>query len=343
MLITALVTPFTEDSKDLDLPRLQEWVAFQLDCGVDRVLLMGTTGEGASLRESERDVLLEACREVARPSQIMVSLGLGRVDQLVDRGHRALSQGVQDLLVVDYPYVGASSTDLRRHHYGPLAEALPESFLVPYVVPSRTSCFMLPEDLARLHEDYPQVVGVKDATGCLDNMRSVRQLLGEKFVLLCGEDGLIGESLLASDIRAHGAVSFAANLAPDLFSTLVQAGLDGDAVAVEAVSQPVKAIASLVSITAIENLSLHGKVRNVSQRYRNPLPLKTALGVMGAHGGPCRPPHGAMGKAGAEAVASICAMVERDFPGVFDSLRRAWGTDAGVFDDLTAGVETVSP
>ena len=167
MLVTALVTPFRGDEQgsgghSIDLDVYRGLVSFQLVHGVDQVLVAGTTGEGASLSEDERLALLDAALEVARPDQGMLSIGGGRLDDVVARGMAALQRDVRDLLLADCPYSGASSHALRTQWHGPAAAALPEARLFPYAVPGRTGTEMLPDDLARLSGDHVNVVGVKE-------------------------------------------------------------------------------------------------------------------------------------------------------------------------------------
>ena len=84
-----------------------------------------------------------------------------------------------------------------------MAAALPEARLIPYAVPGRTGTELLPDDLARLAEDHANVVGVKDATGRLARMTRVRELCGEDFLLLCGDDHLLRDAMIDPAIRAH--------------------------------------------------------------------------------------------------------------------------------------------
>ena len=311
MLVTALVTPFSPDSTTLQLEAWRQLVDFQLEQGAGQVLLFGTTGEGPSLRSSERAALLDAALEVAAPEQLMVGLGSGRPDQVLVRARDALSRGVRDLLLVDCPYSGASSGALRTRWYGPLAEQLPEARLFPYAVPGRTGTELLPDDLARLAEDHPNVVGVKDATGRLARMTRVRELCGEDFLLYCGDDPQLRGALLDPTIRAQGACSVLANVVPAALRQMVDRGREGSAGEVRNLANRLEPLMGLISFTAQEPLEVGGRTLSVPQRVRNPVPLKALLDLLGFPTGGCRAPLGPLGEEGRRHVAARLGELRR--------------------------------
>ncbi len=311
MLVTALVTPFRDGACAPDLERVEQLVRFQLDEGVHRVLLFGTTGEGGALTPEERACVLDAALETAGPEPLMAGLGFGRLDEVVARGRDALDRGIRDLLLVDCPYSGAASSALRTGWYGPVAEALPEARLFPYAVPGRTGTELLPDDLARLAEDHPNVVGVKDATGRLARMTRVRELCGEDFVLLCGDDHHARDALVDPTIRASGACSVVSNLAPGTMVRLVEAGLAREAAEARRLHDLLEPLFGLVSLTAAEKVVVGGEEFSVPQRARNPVPLKAAFGELGIDLGGCRPPLGPLGPRGRSDVGLKLAQVRR--------------------------------
>ncbi len=338
MLVTAVVTPFDRDGTRPCSETFERLVRFQLSNGADRVLVAGTTGEGALLDEHERQRLLEIAVGVSGPERVMVALGAGRLDQVVERGLRALGLGVRDQLLADCPYVGASSAGLREGWYAPVAEALPDVRLVAYAVPSRTGCELLPDDLARLVEDHPSVVGVKDATGRRARMLRVRELCGDALQLYCGEDHLLGQVLVDPMIRADGAISFCANLVPRAFAELLAAGRAGDAARVRELSEALAPLTALVSITAEETLVARGVERRVPQRVRNPVPIKTALAMLGAVEPTCRRPLGPLGPAGRAQVRGILRESARIHPSLWRPLVEELGLDLAL-----AGADTHTP
>lgn len=295
MLVSALITSFTADGAGLDVDRWLRLAAFQRSEGVDVLLVGGTTGEGASLTDPERARLLDAALAVAPAESVMLGLGSGRVGEVIARGRAALRRGVRDLMLVDCPYVGAASAALRDAWYGPIAEALPESRLYAYAVPGRTGTALAPEDLALLAERHACVVGVKDATGTLTSKRRIRELCGDRLVILSGDDHLLAEGLAAPDVRVDGAVSFGANLAPRLYAEIVAGcGSHPDPLAIDALAH----VAALVTVEADEDVTVGGRTHLVPQRYRNPVPMKAALAELGVDVGPCRAPLAPMGPSG---------------------------------------------
>ncbi len=331
MLITALLTPFQRAGQTLDrapggaldLPLLQRLIRFQLDAGVDRVLLGGTTGEGGALGEAERREMLAAALDVATPDQLMLGLAAGRLEDVIARGRDALSMGVRHLLLVDCPYSGASSAALRTAWHGPAAEALRDALLYPYAVPGRTGTELLPDDLAALAENHPNVVGVKDATGRLARMLRVRELCGDDFELLCGDDPQARDSLLDPNIRAHGVCSVVSNLAPAAMRALVDHARAGEAVDARRVHDDLEALFDLISVTAVETVTVRGVPLSVPQRARNPVPLKEACHQLGLDVGVCRGPLDELGPRGRTQVANVITKLERRAgPGALDGLRQ---------------------
>ncbi|RKY20849.1 MAG: 4-hydroxy-tetrahydrodipicolinate synthase [Planctomycetota bacterium] len=310
MLVTALITPLKDDLA-LDVGALERLVRFQLAQGTSQVLLFGTTGEGATLSEAERARALDAALSVAPPERLMVSLGPGRPDELLARGHAALSRGVRDLLLVDCPYARPSSDALRRAWHGPLAQALPEARLFPYAVPSRTGSELLPDDLARLVQDHPNVVGVKDATGRLARMTRVRDLCGDDFVLLCGDDGHLMKAVSDPEIRAQGGCSVASNLAPAAMLRLLECARAGDSAGALRRHEALLPLFGLVGLQSLERVELRGELLDVPQVARNPAPLKAAMAQLALPGGPCRPPHAPLPPGARERLAALLVDARR--------------------------------
>ncbi len=323
MLVSALVTPFRAGDGAPDLPAAASFARFQLAHGCDAVLLFGIAGEGSALHDDERERLLDAVLGVARPEQVMVALGEGTLSTVLARARQACSRGVRNLLLTDAPYSGASSSALRTQWHEPVARALPESRLFPCAVPSRTGTELLPDDLARLAEDCPNVVGVKDATGRLARMGRVRELCGEHFAILCGDDLMLRDALLDPHIRADGAVASTTNLAPAAMRALYDAARAGRAAAARELHDALSLLFGLASITTEEDLPVRGERRTVPQRSRNPVPLKAALSQLGACDAGVRAPLGPIGARGAERVSSALALTARRYPEWFVPLQQA--------------------
>ena len=334
MLVTALVTPLREGGAGIDLELFGRLAALQLQHGCDQVLVAGTTGEAAALDERERLSLLDAALSVARPEQVMCAIGAGRVPEVIERGRQALARGVRDLLLVDAPYSGASSTALRQAWHEPVARALPDARLWPYAVPARTGTELLPDDLARLAEDCPNVVGVKDATGRLARMERVRALCGESFTILCGDDPLLRDSMLDPHIRAQGGCCVATNLAPRALRELHDAAAAGDAGRARALHDALGPLFELGTVTAEERLVVGGQALSVPQRAKNPVPVKAALGLMGVMPDAVRAPLATIGPNGLSRVRAALRLTLRRHPELLAPLAQGFGLD------LAARLET---
>ena len=327
MLVTALVTPFREEGARPDDALYARLVRFQLERGADKVLVAGVEGEGPSLDDGERLALLDAALQAARPEQIVYALGPGRPGELVARGRQALQRGVRDLLLVDAPYVGASSADLRERWHRPVARALPESRLHPAAAPLRTGTELLPDDLARLRDECPNVAGVEDGTGRLARMRRVRELCGEDFTILCSDDVLLRDALIDPHIRADGGCSLLANLAPAALRALHDAAAALDAVAARELHDRLLPLLALSSVTAEEPVEVGGGRLLVPQRSRGAVTLKTALATLGVVPASWRAPLGGMGAAGAARVTTALLQAQRADPSVLQPLAAAFAVD----------------
>ncbi|MHC4844751.1 MAG: dihydrodipicolinate synthase family protein [Planctomycetota bacterium] len=324
MLVTALVTPWKDQGATPDLELFTRLVSFSLEHGTEQVLIGGTTGEGGALDESERVALLDAALSCADPDRVMFSIGGGRPDNVLARGRAALARGVHDLLLADAPYSGASSTALRERWHAPVARGLPDARLWPYAVPGRTGTELLPDDLARLAEDCPNVVGVKDATGRLARMTRVRELCGDEFTILCGDDLLLRDALMDPNVRANGGCTVSSNLAPAAVRALVDAGLEGDAIRARELHDALTPLFSMVGVTADEEVIVRDESLRVPQRSRNPVPVKAALALLGVMEPDCRAPLGPLGVAGMTVVRDNLRLAHRRDKHALEPLARAF-------------------
>jgi len=340
MLVTALVTPFSDGGTRPDVERYARLVQAQLELGADAVLVAGTTGEGVLLDEVERDALLDAALGAAAPERLVCSIGGGRLPEVVARGRAALARGVRTLLVADCAYIAPSSAALCEAWYGPIAEALPEARLVPYAVPSRTGTELLPDDLARLVQAHPNVVGVKDATGRLARMERVRELCGEGLQLLCGDDALALDALLDPGIRADGVYSVVANVAPRAVRALVEAGRAARPADARRAHEALQELFAIITITVDERRRVGGRFVNVPARSRNPVPIKAALAMLGLAEQTVRPPLAPLGPAGETRLRETLRRVALGRPELLAPLSRAHGVDLDAALGLARGARS---
>jgi 4-hydroxy-tetrahydrodipicolinate synthase len=254
---TALVTPFTTAGA-VDDRALRALVDRQVRGGVHFVVPCGTTGETPTLSRAEREAVVRITVE-ACAGKIPVLAGVGGYDtaEVAELAHATEALGVQGLLSVT-PYYNKPTQEGLYQHYRAIAArtSLP---IIVYNVPGRTGCNVEPRTLARLAA-IPNIVGVKEASGNMQQMCEVCRVVPDDFWVLCGDDAL---ALPLMAVGGRGVISVASNLVPDRMARLVNAALAGDFAAARAEHQ---ALLPLMLVNFIES---------------NPIPVKAALAMLG--------------------------------------------------------------
>jgi 4-hydroxy-tetrahydrodipicolinate synthase len=226
--------------------------------GVDFLVVLGSTGEAATVSDEERDALVAAAREEARGVPVIVGAGHNSTAQAAALAARAKASGADGILVVT-PYYNKPQAAGLESHYRAVAAAAPGLPIIVYNVPGRTGLNLLPKDLARLWA-IPEVVAVKESSGNLAQIGEMLRTMPKGKLLFSGDDGL---ALSAIALGASGLISVLGNLLPAETKALVEAGLAGrreEAAALHARLLPM-----------IDALFLES----------NPAPLKTALALAG--------------------------------------------------------------
>jgi 4-hydroxy-tetrahydrodipicolinate synthase len=327
MLVSSLVTPFRGDGAAPDLDLFARLTGFALDHGCDQVLVAGPSGEAGSLDLGEWESLLEEAVGAARPHQLMVCLGQGLRGEQEARGRLALQFGVRDLLVLDAPGSGAGSAALRERWHVPLARTLPDAQLWACAAPSLTGTELLPDDLARLREDCPNVVGVVDMTGRLARLARLRSLCGDDFSILCGDDAMLRDALVDPSIRADGGCITACNLAPGAVRRLHDEARGGSPARARELHEALAPLLGLSSFTVEETLLLHGDALAVPQRLRAPVAVKAALAELGILAPGCRPPLGSPGPNARARVRGALLACHRQNPELLGPLAQYFEVD----------------
>lgn len=316
--LTALITPFTKDRKNVDLVGYAKLNEFQARQGVSGIVPVGTTGESPTLTEDEHhEVNFKA---LVMNSDLFVLNGCGSnctleamryVEQVVRAGGGAV-------LLNDPYYNGPSSLEIRMEYYAPIAKAFPNIIIVPYIIPGRTGCALFPHDLAILNRDYPNICAVKEATGDLRRMALTRYLTSPEFQIFSGDDDKTFEMMTNPAIKACGVISVISNITPAAVQEMCQAILRGDIATAECVRaklQPLFEIATVFADRMIWNKD--SRIHDVvTDKFRNPLAIKTAMNGLGMPAGPCRPPLGKMSRVGVLKVHSAVSAVWKQSPEV---------------------------
>ena len=320
---TALVTPFTADHK-LDRAGLEKLIEFQITNGVDGLLAVGTTGESPTLDWKEHnDVTRLVCEGTRGRCKAIAGTGSNSTRETLEGTAHAAKFGADAVLLVDPYYNGPSSLEIRREYVAPVAEGFPEIDLIPYVIPGRTGTQLLPEDLAILYRQYPNVRTVKEATGDPENMARTRRCCGEGYTILSGDDDKTFDMITSDAIRASGVISVMSNVAPRALTEFVNRLLAGKRAEAEALLKGLKPLFGLVTVKTEEETP-HGPV---TCRARNPLAVKTLMNVLGMPAGPCRRPLGKMTKKGVQVVLEAARTVQRSAPDIFAPVAEFFGVD----------------
>jgi 4-hydroxy-tetrahydrodipicolinate synthase len=263
--LTALVTPF-KDGK-IDEEALRRLVEFQIKNGTNGLVPCGTTGESATLSHGEHNRVIDITIEKAKGRvPVVAGTGSNSTAETVTLTKHAQEAGADAALLIS-PYYNKPSQDGLYEHYRIVAGEV-DLPLIVYNVPGRTALNMLPETVARLSE-IKNIIGIKEATADLEQVSEVIEYSREGFCVLSGDDSTTFP-LLA--VGGHGVISVTSNIAPGDVADMCRLFLSGK---VE------------------EARRLHYKLQPLNRAMfveTNPVPVKTALSMMGMVTGELRPP-----------------------------------------------------
>ena len=258
--LVAIVTPMRPDGR-VDFEAWARLVDFHLESGTSGIVVGGSTGESATLKDSElRELTERACDQARRRLPIIVGAGTSSTAATVERVGWLSELPVDGLLIVTPAYNRPTQEGLYLH-FAAAAEAARKPIIL-YNVPSRTAVDMKPETVGRLSQ-LPGIVSVKESVTEPGRIRALVEASRKDFAVLTGDDAT---ALQAIREGARGVISVTANVAPRAMADMVAAGLRGDFAAAE------KLDAALVA--------LHRDLFVES----NPIPAKWALTRMGVMG-----------------------------------------------------------
>jgi 4-hydroxy-tetrahydrodipicolinate synthase len=219
--IPALITPMREDGS-LDLAAWDRLLDFHLTEGSDAVVVGGTTGESPTVAADELATLIgRAKTRVAGRMPVIAGSGGNSTTRSVALSRAAVEAGADALLVVT-PYYNRPTQEGLYRHFTAIADTAGAPVIL-YNVPSRTSCDLLPETVARL-ATHRRIIGIKEATGDVARGEAVRRLCPEDFLLLSGDDPT---AVALMRIGARGVISVTANVVPRAMHEVCTAALAG--------------------------------------------------------------------------------------------------------------------
>lgn len=320
---TALITPFTL-AGELDRNGLCAIIDFQIENGITGILTTGTTGESPTFKWEEHNrVIALTIKEIMGKCKCIAGTGSNNTEEAMAATAHAAEQGVDGVLLVDPYYNGPSSLEIRREYYEVVAKANSQIKIIPYIIPGRTGAQMLPQDLAILADNCPNVTCVKEATGNFDNMKLTRKMCGETFNIFSGDDALVCEVMTNTEIRACGAISVMSNIAPAAMTQMVDHLNQGNIQEALNIQTALNPLLEAVVITTEEE----SKYGPVTCRARNPLPVKTMMQILGMPGGPCRAPLGKMTRKGFDLALAALKKVQANNPEIFAPAAKFFNLD----------------
>lgn len=325
---TALVTPMTSDA-GVDWDGLEKNLQFQIEQGITGLVPTGTTGESPTLSWDEHNSIIErTLRQAEGRCQVIAGTGSNSTQEAVESTEHAVEHGAKAALLVDCYYNGPSSLELRTEYYGVLAEIFPDVVFVPYVIPGRSGTELLVEDLAILADQFPNIHGVKEATGSLERMARTRQLLGPDFQIISGDDDITYKMMTSPGIGAVGVISVVSNLAPAAVGRMCRAILDGDTSVAESAREALSPLFGIVTVKAENERRMpDGSSVCVQDRFRNPLAIKVLMNALGMPSGPGRQPLGKMTAAGVAIVRKAASDVWAANPEILAPIGDFYGVD----------------
>ncbi len=254
---TALVTPYKNNRIDEEAYRaLIEW---QLEQGIDGVVPCGTTGESATLSHEEHKQVISICvDQVKGRTPVIAGAGSNCTSEAVDLTRYAKEAGADAALLIT-PYYNKPTPEGLVAHFKAIASEVSIPFFI-YNVPGRTSLNVMPKTVARIFNEIPEAIGIKEATGDLKQVSEVIEECGPDLIVMSGDDFTI---LPLLSVGGHGVISVVSNIIPNLVHSMCKA-------------------------YAHKNLehskSLHFEMAPLCRAMfieTNPIPVKTSLAMMG--------------------------------------------------------------
>ncbi|MDD4615937.1 MAG: 4-hydroxy-tetrahydrodipicolinate synthase [Alphaproteobacteria bacterium] len=219
---TALATPFKNGA--VDEAKIRELTKWQIKNGVNGIIACGTTGEAPTLSEEEHSAVVRNIVEAAEKKvPVYAGVGTNNTKHVIENAKRVEKEGANGLLVVS-PYYNKPTQKGLYEHFRAVAEATPLPIIV-YNIQGRTAVNVETATLAKLSEDCKNIVGVKEASGSLDQMSQVMRMCRKGFAMLSGDDGL---TLPCMAVGGTGVISTSSNVVPKEMSEMTSAALAGD-------------------------------------------------------------------------------------------------------------------
>ena len=220
-MATAIVTPMTATGIDYDA--LGRFIEFQIENGINAIVVMGTTGENATIEPADqKKIIAYTVDKVAKRVPVIAGTGTNNTEHVLANTKAACEVGADAVLVVT-PYYNKATQKGLIQHFTMIADASTVPVIL-YNVPGRTGCALQPKTVAALAE-HPNIVGLKEATGNMAQMVEIMKLCGDKIDVYSGEDALTVPMMA---MGGAGTISVLSNVVPKESVAMTDACLAGD-------------------------------------------------------------------------------------------------------------------
>ncbi|MEK6959365.1 MAG: 4-hydroxy-tetrahydrodipicolinate synthase [archaeon] len=219
---TAIVTPFESDGK-VDYKALKNLIEYNISGGVSGIVVMGTTGESPTLdHEEHQKVIKFVIDEVKKRVNVIAGTGSNATSEAIKLTEFAKKAGADAALLMN-PYYNTPTQQGQYLHFKAVADSTKIPILI-YNIQGRTGVNLETPTLLRLINDCENIVGVKEASGNIEQIKSVIEVAPENFCVLSGDDKLTLDVIKAG---GDGIISVASNIVPDRISKMTKAALEG--------------------------------------------------------------------------------------------------------------------
>ena len=265
----AIITPFTADGRAVNYDVLAEIIDDQIAGGTDAIVICGSTGEAATMTEMEHVEAIKFTVEYTKKRvPVIAGTGSNSTETAIWLSEKAVEYGADALLLVS-PYYNKATQEGLYLHYRAVAEASGGTPLLLYNVPSRTGVNILPETIAKLVKDVPNVAGVKEASGNISQIGKLMALTNGNIELYSGNDDQVVPILALGGL---GVISVVANVAPRAMHDMCFRFFEGDIAGAAKLQRRTQELFEQLFIEV------------------NPIPVKKAMNLLGYAAGPLRMP-----------------------------------------------------
>ena len=254
--LSAIVTPFRDG--EVDERALRDHIEWQIQSGIDGIVPCGSTGESATLTHSEHDRVIKiTIEQTRRRVPVVAGTGSNSTAEAIRLTTAAREMGADGALMLS-PYYNKPTQEGIFRHYKTIAAAV-DLPIVVYNIPGRTASNIAPETFARLCE-IRNIVGIKEASGSMDQISDIRRLCGDRLTILSGDDSLVVPIMA---LGGKGVIATISNVMPREMHDLAAAGLAGDFARARDIHYKMMPLMRTLFIET------------------NPIPIKQALAFMG--------------------------------------------------------------